>query len=37
MVQRADGQVVRRAADVAAGDPLRARLAEGEVAVLVQP
>ena len=37
VLQRADGQVVRRAADVAAGDPLRARLAEGEVAVLVQP
>ena len=37
VLQRADGQVVRRAADVTAGDPLRARLAEGEVAVLVQP
>ena len=37
VLQRADGAVVRRAAEVAAGDPLRARLAEGEVAVVVQP
>ena len=31
VLQRADGTVVRRSADVAAGDALRARLAEGEV------
>ena len=37
VLQRADGAVVRRAADVSAGDPLRARLAEGEVSVVVQP
>ena len=37
VLQRADGAVVRRAGDVAAGDPLRVRLAEGEVAVVVQP
>ena len=37
VLQRADGAVVRRAAEVTAGDPLRARLAEGEVSVVVQP
>jgi exodeoxyribonuclease VII large subunit len=37
VLQRSDGQVVRRSADVAPGDPLRARLAEGELAVVVQP
>jgi exodeoxyribonuclease VII large subunit len=37
VLQRADGVVVRRAAEVRAGDPLRARLAEGEVSVVVQP
>ena len=31
VVQRADGGVVRRPADVAAGDALRLRLAEGEI------
>jgi exodeoxyribonuclease VII large subunit len=36
VLQRPDGQVVRRSADVAPGDPLRARLAEGELAVVVQ-
>ncbi len=35
VLQAPDGGVVRRAADVAAGDRLRARLAEGEVAVTV--
>ncbi len=35
VLQRADGRVVRRAAEVASGDPLRARLAEGEVALTV--
>ena len=37
VLQRAEGAVVRRAAEVSAGDPLRARLAEGEVSVVVQP
>ena len=37
VLQRADGHVVRRPDDVAAGDPLRARLAEGELAVEVLP
>ena len=32
VVQRADGAVVRRPADVVTGDPLRVRLAEGELA-----
>lgn len=36
VLQRADGRVVRRPADVARGDPLRARLAEGELAVAVR-
>jgi len=31
VVQRADGAVVRRPADVASGDPVRLRLAEGEL------
>jgi exodeoxyribonuclease VII large subunit len=35
VLQRADGTVVRRSAEVAAGDPLRARLSEGEVALVV--
>jgi exodeoxyribonuclease VII large subunit len=35
VLQRVDGSVVRRAADVAAGDTLRARLAEGEVGLVV--
>ncbi|GAB2926858.1 exodeoxyribonuclease VII large subunit [Micromonospora polyrhachis] len=35
IVQRADGQVVRDSAEVAAGDPLRLRLARGEVAATV--
>jgi exodeoxyribonuclease VII large subunit len=35
VLQRADGTVVRRSVDVAAGDALRARLAEGEVALVV--
>jgi len=35
VLQRGDGTVVRRSADVAAGDTLRARLAEGEVGVVV--
>jgi exodeoxyribonuclease VII large subunit len=37
VLQRADGAVVRRATEVGAGDPLRARLAEGELSVVVQP
>ena len=36
VLQRPDGQVVRRSADVAPGDPMRARLAEGELAVVVR-
>jgi exodeoxyribonuclease VII large subunit len=36
VLQRPDGQVVRRSAEVAPGDPLRARLAEGELAVVVR-
>jgi exodeoxyribonuclease VII large subunit len=35
VLQDADGHVVRRSADVAVGDPLRARLAEGELTVQV--
>ena len=35
VLQRADGTVVRRSADVAVGDTLRARLAEGEVGLVV--
>jgi exodeoxyribonuclease VII large subunit len=35
VLQRADGTVVRRSADVAAGDSLRARLSEGEVGLVV--
>ncbi|MGW5667399.1 exodeoxyribonuclease VII large subunit [Micromonospora sp. NPDC003776] len=35
IVQRADGHVVRAAAEVAKGDPLRVRLAEGELAATV--
>jgi exodeoxyribonuclease VII large subunit len=35
VVQRADGTVVRRPADVEADDPLRLRLAEGELAARV--
>jgi exodeoxyribonuclease VII large subunit len=36
VVQRADGRVVRRPADVAPGDPLRVRLAEGQIAAEVR-
>ncbi|HEX6968153.1 MAG TPA: exodeoxyribonuclease VII large subunit [Micromonosporaceae bacterium] len=35
IVQRGDGQVVRAATDVTAGDPLRVRLAEGELRATV--
>ncbi|WP_233600833.1 MULTISPECIES: exodeoxyribonuclease VII large subunit [Micromonospora] len=35
IVQRADGHVVRAASEVAKGDPLRVRLAEGELAATV--
>jgi exodeoxyribonuclease VII large subunit len=35
VVQRADGAVVRSPSDVGAGDPLRVRLAEGELAATV--
>lgn len=35
IVQRADDQVVRAAAEVAAGDPLRVRLADGELSATV--
>ncbi|WP_422738321.1 exodeoxyribonuclease VII large subunit [Micromonospora sp. WMMD729] len=35
IVQRADGHVVRAAAEVGKGDPLRVRLAEGELAATV--
>ncbi|MGW7054920.1 exodeoxyribonuclease VII large subunit [Streptomyces sp. NPDC054887] len=35
VLQRADGAVVRSPDDIAAGDPLRARVAEGEFAVRV--
>ncbi|MEU1241551.1 exodeoxyribonuclease VII large subunit [Micromonospora parva] len=35
IVQRADGQVVRAAAEVGKGDPLRVRLADGELAATV--
>ncbi|MEV4723917.1 exodeoxyribonuclease VII large subunit [Micromonospora humida] len=35
IVQRADGHVVRAAGEVAGGDPLRVRLAEGELTVTV--
>lgn len=34
IVQRADGHVVRAAADVAVGEPLRIRLAEGELSAV---
>lgn len=37
VLQRADGAVVRSAADVVAGDRLRARVADGELAVEVLP
>ena len=36
VLQRADGVVVRRAGDAAVGEPLRARLAEGELDVEVR-
>ncbi|WP_329007310.1 exodeoxyribonuclease VII large subunit [Micromonospora rifamycinica] len=36
IVQRADGHVVRAAGEVAGGDPLRVRLAEGELTATVQ-
>ncbi|WKU04193.1 exodeoxyribonuclease VII large subunit [Micromonospora sp. HUAS LYJ1] len=36
IVQRADGHVVRAAGEVAGGDPLRIRLAEGELAATVE-
>ncbi|MBM7081042.1 exodeoxyribonuclease VII large subunit [Micromonospora sp. WMMD734] len=36
IVQRADGHVVRAAGEVAAGDPLRIRLAEGELTATVE-
>ncbi|TDB77212.1 exodeoxyribonuclease VII large subunit [Micromonospora sp. KC721] len=36
IVQRADGQVVRAAGEVDKGDPLRVRLAEGELGVTVE-
>ncbi len=35
IVQRADGHVVRAASEVAAGDPLRVRLADGELSATV--
>ena len=35
IVQRADGHVVRAAAEVAKGDPLRVRLADGELTATV--
>ncbi|SFD11623.1 Exodeoxyribonuclease VII large subunit [Micromonospora sediminimaris] len=35
IVQRADGHVVRAATEVASGDPLRVRLAEGELSATV--
>ena len=35
IVQRADGHVVRAASEVVAGDPVRVRLAEGELAATV--
>jgi exodeoxyribonuclease VII large subunit len=35
IVQRADGHVVRAATEVASGDPLRVRLADGELSVTV--
>lgn len=35
IVQREDGQVVRAAREVAKGDPLRVRLADGELAATV--
>jgi exodeoxyribonuclease VII large subunit len=37
VLQRQDGAVVRDPAQVGAGDPLRARVAEGEFAVTVAP
>jgi exodeoxyribonuclease VII large subunit len=37
IVQRADGSVVRGPAEVSPGDPLRIRLAEGDMAVTVAP
>jgi exodeoxyribonuclease VII large subunit len=37
VVQRKDGKVVRSTADVAAGDRLRIRLAEGEIGALTGP
>ncbi|AVT33844.1 MULTISPECIES: exodeoxyribonuclease VII large subunit [unclassified Plantactinospora] len=37
IVQRADGHVVRAPGEVAAGDPLRVRLAEGELGAVVEP
>jgi len=37
VVQRADGAVVRRPSDVDAGEPVRIRLAEGELGAVVQP
>jgi exodeoxyribonuclease VII large subunit len=37
VVQRADGHVVRRPTEVAAGDPLRLRLAEGEIVAVTGP
>ncbi len=35
IVQRADGHVVRAAAEVTKGDPLRVRLADGELSATV--
>lgn len=35
IVQRADGHVVRAASEVGKGDPLRVRLADGELAATV--
>ncbi|QOC93653.1 exodeoxyribonuclease VII large subunit [Micromonospora craniellae] len=37
IVQRADGHVVRAATDVAPGDPLRVRVADGELSATVNP
>ncbi|MFC6014911.1 exodeoxyribonuclease VII large subunit [Plantactinospora solaniradicis] len=37
IVQRADGHVVRASADVTAGDPLRLRLAQGELTAIAEP
>jgi exodeoxyribonuclease VII large subunit len=37
VVQRADGAVVRRASDVDDGEPVRIRLAEGELGAVARP